>query len=246
MAAIGRFAGTIAHEINNPLEAMTNIFYLLLNHASLGSEAVEIVRLAEQELLRISHITKQTLSFYRETQSPVSVSLPEILDEILALQSSGLHRPGIIVQKKYSSEGTVIGFPGELRQVFLNLIANAIQAMPNGGRLRVRVAHCKSNPWSPRGLRVSICDTGGGIDPEHSKRLFEPFFTTKSMKGTGLGLWISKGIVEKHEGTIRFRSICAAKHHATCFSVFLPASFAYPQSAMRLGPSVGAVAHRSR
>jgi signal transduction histidine kinase len=129
---------------------------------------------------------------------------------------------GISLDKKYLTEGAILGFPSELKQVFLNLIGNAIQAMPEGGRLRVRVANTNGNGFRRFGVRVSVCDTGAGIKPEDAKRLFEPFFTTKSAKGTGLGLWISKGIVQKYEGAIRFRSLRTHGRNTTCFSVFLP------------------------
>ena len=113
-----------------------------------------------------------------------------------------------------------------MKQVFLNIIGNAVQAMPKGGRLRVALRESSGRKSGRRGFRVSICDTGVGIRPEHAKHLFEPFFSTKEAKGTGLGLWISKGIIQKYEGTIRFRSLSLAGRNATCFSVFIPTSAA--------------------
>jgi PAS domain S-box-containing protein len=222
MAAMGRVAGIIAHEINNPLEAITNAFYLLREHPSLDGEARYLAGMAEEELLRVSHITRQTLSFYRESQQAVMVSVAKVLDDVLELQSRSLRLSGIVLDKKYLTEGSIIGFPSELKQVFLNLVGNAIQAMPAGGRLRVRVADCFNGNGRERGVRVSVCDTGSGVKPEDAKRLFEPFFTTKSTKGTGLGLWISKGIVQKYDGAIQFRSLRLNGRNATCFSVFLP------------------------
>lgn len=224
LAAMGRVAGIIAHEINNPLEAINNAFYLLRDHKSLDDEARMLATMAEQELLRVAHITRQTLSFYRESQQAVLISVAKILDDVLELQSRSLRLSGIALDKKYRTEGAILGFPSELKQVFLNLVGNAIQAMPEGGRLRVRVADCKARNKGRRGIRVSVCDTGGGIKPEDAKRLFEPFFTTKSTKGTGLGLWISKGIVQKYEGAIQFRSLRYQGRNTTCFSVFLPGS----------------------
>ncbi|HTV65425.1 MAG TPA: ATP-binding protein [Silvibacterium sp.] len=222
LAAMGRVAGIIAHEINNPLEAIINAFYLLRDHPSLDLEAREYAQLGEQELLRVAHIVRQTLGFYRESQQAIEVSVTEILDNVLELQSRYLQRNRIAVQRLYDSEVMAIGFPVELKQVFLNLIANAVQAMPDGGRLRLRVQP-GSNPRSGiRGVFISISDTGSGIQPEHAKRLFEPFFSTKANKGTGLGLWISKGIIQKHEGTIDFRTVRTSRGCATCFRVFLP------------------------
>jgi PAS domain S-box-containing protein len=224
LAAMGRVAGIIAHEINNPLEAITNAFYLLRNHPSLDDEARYYASMAEQELQRASHITRQTLSFYRDSKQPIPVSVPELLDNVVELQQRPIVANNIDLQKKYASPGVVRGFPGELRQVFLNLISNAIQAMPSGGTLRLRVTEATDWETQRRGIAVSVLDTGNGVRPEDAARLFQPFFTTKSAKGTGLGLWISKGIVQKYEGTIAFRSFHSAAGACTCFRVFLPAS----------------------
>ncbi len=222
LAAMGRVAGIIAHEINNPLEAIINAFYLLRDHPSLDDEARNYARLGEEELLRVAHIVKQTLGFYREWQQPTLVSIPEVLNNVLELQSRHLQVNRIEVDKRYQSDAMVFGFPVELKQVFLNLIGNAVQAMPNGGRLRLRVSASSDPKTNVRGVAVCIGDTGSGIHPDSAKRLFEPFFSTKSAKGTGLGLWISKGIVQKHEGSIQFRSVRTSRAHATCFRVFLP------------------------
>jgi PAS domain S-box-containing protein len=224
LAAMGRMAGIVAHEINNPLESILNLFYLLERHPSLDQEAKHYTRMAEQELLRVSHITKQTLSFYRESAEAIAVSLPVLLDDILELQSRQLQASGILVERRYGNGDMVQGFPVELKQVFLNLISNAIQAMSRGGCLRVRIQQSYRAATQAAGVRVSILDTGSGIRPEDAKRLFEPFFTTKSTKGTGLGLWICKGIVEKYEGAINFRSMSLAGRSVTCFSVFIPAA----------------------
>jgi PAS domain S-box-containing protein len=224
LAAMGRVAGIIAHEINNPLEAIRNAFYLLQHHPTLDDAARTYTRIADEELTRVAHITRQTLSFYRESKEAVPVSISEILNDILALQARLLECNGIILEREYGGDGPVLGFPGELKQVFLNLIGNAIQAMPEGGRLRVRVAEAVEKGQQREGVRVFICDTGSGIRPEDAKQLFEPFFTTKSTKGTGLGLWISKGIVQKYQGIIRFRSMKLLRGNITAFSVFIPRS----------------------
>jgi signal transduction histidine kinase len=225
LAAMGRLAGIIAHEINNPLEAISNAFYLLRDHASLDDEARYYSKLASEELARVAHITKQTLSFYRESQQAVSVSLSEVLDNVIELQSRLLHVNNISMEKRFATDGVIQGFPVELKQVFLNIIGNAVQAMPGGGRLRIRLFN-SSDRKTRQGVRVSIYDTGVGIHPEHAKKLFEPFFSTKEAKGTGLGLWISKGIVQKYEGTIRFRSMRGKDGSVTCFSVFIPTAAA--------------------
>jgi len=224
LAAMGRVAGIIAHEINNPLESITNAFYLLRNHPSLDEEARYFAQLGEEELTRVCHITRQTLGFYRESQHPVDVSISGLLDEVLDLQTRKLQLDRIALDKKYLTAATIRGFPVELRQVFFNLIGNAIQAMPEGGKLRIRLGERWSEKARRNELYVSVCDTGSGVRPEHAKHLFEPFFSTKSSKGTGLGLWISKGIVEKHEGTIQFRSMPFRGGNMTSFRVVLPGS----------------------
>jgi PAS domain S-box-containing protein len=222
LAAMGRVAGIIAHEINNPLEAITNAFYLLRDHPSLDEEAKYFAQLGEEELLRVCHITRQTLGFYRESQDPVDVSIVELLDDLLELQARRLQLNGIQVDKRYISNGTIRGFPVELKQVFLNLIGNSIQAMPDGGRLRIHVAERFDRRGQQSELCISICDTGSGVHPDHAKRLFEPFFSTKAAKGTGLGLWISKGIIQKYEGSIGFRSMPFKGGNITCFRVIVP------------------------
>jgi PAS domain S-box-containing protein len=223
LAAMGRVAGIIAHEINNPLAAITNLFYLLRHHPSLNDEARNYAELAEQELQRVSHITRQTLSFYRESKQPVSVPVNELLDDVLGVQERGMQSKHIAIEKKYSSSGVVHGFPSELRQIFLNLVANAIQAMPNGGVLRLHVREATDWLGGRRCIAISIVDTGLGIRPEDAKQLFQPFFSTKSTKGTGLGLWISKGIAQKYNGRISCRSYRHRGKCTTCFQVILPA-----------------------
>ncbi len=225
LAAMGRVAGIVAHEINNPLDAVTNTFFLLRDHPSLDEDGRYLARIGEQELARIAHITKQTLSFYRESQEPVLLSLTDVIDDVLELQSRPMQLNGIRLAKDYRTRGMMHGFPGELKQVFLNLIGNAIQATPPGGRIRVRAIDPR---WQGRhaGTAITICDTGSGISPEHARRLFEPFYTTKAAKGTGLGLWISKGIIQKYEGTIDFRSLKLSTGNVTCFQIFIPGTMA--------------------
>jgi signal transduction histidine kinase len=221
-AAMGRVAGIIAHEINNPLEAVTNAMYLLRDHPSLDDDARQWSRLAEQELERIAHITKQTLSFYRESQHAAPVAISDVLDSVLELQSRQLQLAGIKLEKDYRCNGVVEGSANEFRQVFLNLIGNAIQAMPSGGTLRVRQSRSTDRHLQAKGILISICDTGTGIRPEDAKRIFEPFFSTKATKGTGLGLWISRGIIQKYDGNIRFRTVRSPRGNVTCFIVFIP------------------------
>ncbi|MGD0892983.1 MAG: ATP-binding protein [Terracidiphilus sp.] len=222
LAAMGRVAGIIAHEINNPLAAITNIFYLLRNHPSLDPDARRFAEQAEQELDRVSHITRQTLSFYRESKQPTSVHLPDLIDSVLALQESALQASHIVMRRKYAASSRVWGFPVELRQVFMNLVINASQSMSEGGTLGIRIREVTDWTRNEPRVAISIVDTGVGIKPEDARQLFEPFFSTKSAKGTGLGLWISKGIVQKYEGRISFRSYRQADRCITCFRVLLP------------------------
>ena len=222
LAAMGRMAGIIAHEINNPLAAITNSFYLLRHHPSLDSEAQYFASLAEQELARASHITRQTLSFYRESNEPIAVSISEVIESVLELQQVNIQSFGIVVDKRFRSNQPIYGYPVELRQVFLNLIDNAVQAMPKGGTLRIHVWESTGLTDGRRGISVAVTDTGIGISQADAKKLFQPFFSTKSTKGTGLGLWISQGILQKYAGKISFRSQKYCGRNYTCFRVFLP------------------------
>jgi two-component system, NtrC family, sensor kinase len=230
LAAMGRVASIIAHEINNPLAAITNIFYLLREHPSLNKEARALAEMAEMELQRVSHITRQTLSFYRESKHPISIQIAELLDDVMGLQQRALSSAGITVRKEYSSVSPVNGFPVELRQVFLNLIGNAIQAMPDGGTLGIRIHEATDWTRERRGIMISIIDTGSGIQPADAAQLFQPFFSTKSTKGTGLGLWISKGIIQKYDGRIDCRSYRSKTGCVTCFRVFFPSTMSFDRS----------------
>ena len=223
LAAMGKLAGIVAHEINNPLEAITNAFYLLRDHPSLDKEARYFAHLADQELARVSHITKQTLSFYRESQKAVPLELADLIDNVLELQQRPMQLNNITLERRYHTRGVINGFPSELKQVFMNLVSNSIQAMSDGGgRMRIAIKESSARNGRPSAVHVYISDTGSGIAPEHARRLFEPFFTTKAVKGTGLGLWISRGIVQKHDGTLRFRSVFGPNMTITTFEVSIP------------------------
>ena len=222
LAAMGKLAGIVAHEINNPLAAITNTFYLLKEHPGLDDLARDYARMADQELARISHITRQTLSFYRESQNAVPASMAELLDDVLELQRRPMQEAKITLVKRYSAQGKVHGFPSELKQVLMNLVTNSIQAMPEGGRMRVSIYEHSAVNGGASKVHVFISDTGTGITKENSRKLFDPFFTTKSIKGTGLGLWISRGIVQKHDGALRFRSIFGNSGTATSFRISIP------------------------
>jgi two-component system, NtrC family, sensor kinase len=200
-----------------------NVLYLLGKTPTLDDEGLKHLSVATQETGRIAHIVKQTLGFYRESPTPIMVKLPELVDDVVGLYAPKLAEKKIVVERRYEDVGGVAAFPSEIRQVFSNLIINAIEATANGGKIIVHVF--VSRDWSGtnrRGVRVVISDTGTGIALQHRRDLFEPFFTTKGEKGTGLGLWVSNGIVQKHGGSIRVRSSVGPGAQGTCFAVFLP------------------------
>ena len=205
LAAAGRLAASIAHEINNPLESVTNLIYLLNQDASLSPAGREYLSLAEQELTRVSQIATQTLRFHRQSSRAVSLRVQELLDALYVLYHARFDRLGVKLERRYRDGITITAFEGELRQLFANLIANALDAMPGGGRLLLRTRPMV-RPDGVRGIQVTVADTGQGIAEELRGRIFEPFVTSKGMTGTGLGLWVSKEIVHKHRGS----SACAA------------------------------------
>lgn len=219
----GRLSATIAHEIRNPLDTVTNLVYLLQHDTNSTAVTQQYLQMASEELSRITQITGQLLTFHREARHPVAVSLSEVLDSVLTLYAPQVRRDDIVVERRFDTTAQVRGFPGELRQVFSNLVDNAMDAMPNGGRLILSVRHgfLSSDP-TRKGVRVTIIDTGSGMPRGVKRNLFAPFYTTKGEKGTGLGLWVSRGIIDKHEGTIHVISSVREGRSGTAFSVFLP------------------------
>ncbi|MGZ4826706.1 MAG: PAS domain S-box protein [Terriglobales bacterium] len=223
LATTGRLAASIAHEINNPMAAVTNLIYLIQNTPGTSESVQQYSRLAQEELSRMAHITRQMLGFYRESSKAVQVQVTELLDSVFELYGRKVRNSGASIEKSYEAVPPIDVFPGEMRQVFSNLLLNALDAVGEGGRVRVHVY--ASRDWRDRrrsGVRVVIADNGPGIRPEFCHRIFEPFFTTKGQKGTGLGLWVSQGIVEKHQGSIRVYSGRRPGRSGTCFSIFLP------------------------
>jgi PAS domain S-box-containing protein len=220
LAATGRLAASIAHEINNPLEAVTNLVYLARKQPA---NLEKYLKLADQELDRIAQITKNTLGFYRDTASPIEIDISEVLEEVMALYARKLHFKRIAVRSDYGKEVKVVAHPGEVRQIFANLVANAIDALPENGSIAIRVSKVFTlNGSNRKGVRVTFLDNGTGIAPAHLKRIFEPFYTTKKDVGTGLGLWLTLGLVEKHQGSLKVRSSVRPGKTWTAFSVFLP------------------------
>jgi PAS domain S-box-containing protein len=220
LAAVGQLASSIAHEINNPLESITNLLYLIRQSESM-EDVQHYTTLAQGELARVTEITLQTLRFNRQQSQPVAVDMAELLRTVMALYTGRIMVRGIDADIKVVAAPRVLSLEGEIRQVMNNLVRNALDAMSSGGRLLVRL-HPQSD-WrsGEKGVRLTVADTGEGIRPEMRAHLFEPFQTTKEMTGTGLGLWVSKGIVEKHGGRIRTRTRRDSRH-GTVFTVWLP------------------------
>ncbi|MCU1311968.1 MAG: histidine kinase [Candidatus Angelobacter sp.] len=222
LAVAGRLAASIAHEINNPLEAVTNLLYLIQTSNSMP-DIKKYADMASEELARVSDIASHTLRFHRQSTSPTSIKVSEVLDSVLSLYRQRLKSCGISVERQYEDILPVVALSGELRQVFANLIANSIDAMRFGGTLKLRVKNASELlNGRRRGVRVLIADTGTGISPQAKRRLFEPFFSTKGTTGTGLGLWVSSSIIQKHSGTVRVRSSTSGSSSGTVFSIFLP------------------------
>jgi PAS domain S-box-containing protein len=210
LAVAGRLAATIAHEIHNPLDSVANLLYLLRNDPNAG-DSKHFLDIAQSELARVTQISRAMLSLYRESKAPVPVNLKDMLNDLLLLMEGRFHSLGVILSADLPPEITVDGFPAELRQVFTNLIANAAEAAGEGGKVTVRVRP-QTSGLDPAGRRmeagaiVEIMDDGPGIAPEIREHLFQPFFTTKGERGTGLGLWVSQGIIVKHGGAIELIS----------------------------------------
>jgi PAS domain S-box-containing protein len=214
LASVGRLAATIAHEINNPLEAVTNLLYLIGASDNLGT-AKSLAIAAQQELARAAHVTKQTLSFARQGGMQEETKLQDILDGTIALYEPKARAKDVTINKRYRGDGVVILSPNDLRQVISNILSNAIDAERPGGRIDVRV----QTSGVQMALRMTIADRGCGISREHMGKLFEPFFTMKQDVGTGLGLWVTKEIVDAQGGHIRVRSRVG---HGTVFSISWP------------------------
>ena len=223
LLTLGRLAASIAHEINNPLESITNLLYLMEIDDSSPQKSAEYLKLAQRELNRVVDISKQTLTFSRETSTPVRLHLAELIEEVLVLYGRKVADKDLRIIREYESSQAITAFPGEMRQVLSNLIINAIEASTRGGTLILRIRDTRK--WSDvgvRGLRFSLADNGPGISPDVRRRLGEPFFTTKGQAGTGLGLWVTRSILSRYGGNLQLRSSTSENGHGTVFSIFLP------------------------
>lgn len=222
LAVAGRLAASIAHEIHNPLDSVANLHFLLAQESD-PVKREEFLRLAQQELSRTMQISRTMLSLYREPRAPIQIDLRELIEGVLLLLDRRMQHQGIRIETRIAGDLAVEGFPAELRQVFTNLIVNAIEAAGPRGRVRIGMQHADSGELHGAGAEIEIADSGPGISPDAAKKLFQPFFTTKGAEGTGLGLWVSMGIVQKHGGSISVAESTDPELPGACIRVFLPA-----------------------
>jgi PAS domain S-box-containing protein len=216
LAVNGRLIATMAHEINNPLESLMNVHHLLAMNPTLDEDARELLELAQREVTRLGTISRETLAPYRETKFPVATKVYELLEDAMTMFRRKLEVARIEVRREYHTEGEMTIHPSELRQAFTNLITNAVDAIGERGALTLSIEKLPNDE-----IAVRIADTGCGIPSENLVTIFEPFFTTKGEKGTGIGLWVTKSLVEKVGGRIEVVSSTTGKK-GTCFSIFLP------------------------
>ncbi|HKO17558.1 MAG TPA: PAS domain-containing protein [Acidobacteriaceae bacterium] len=221
IAAVGRLTSSIAHEINNPLESVMNSLFLARTSPECPESVTEFLLMAEEELQRVAHVTRQTLGFYRESASS-GVPLTKIVDSAVDLHRRKIVERNARVNKQYRGDFAATTVPGELRQVFSNLLANSLDAIPLGGAVTIRSSRVKSLETGGPELRIVVADNGSGIETETRKRIFEPLFTTKDSGGSGLGLWVVRQLVEKHGGRIAVRSCTGGRHCGTSFVLTLP------------------------
>ena len=227
LAAVGRLAASISHEINNPLEAVTNLLYIVLSEP-LPDSARGYLQMASEEVARVSQIAGQTLRFHRQATHPRSVTPQDLLDPVLALYQGRMNNALVTAQSEHRGKPQFLCYEGDIRQVLNNLVGNAIDAMRGKGTLRIRSRAATHMSSGVAGVRITVADNGHGMKRETAQRIFEPFYTTKGIHGTGLGLWISHGIVTKHQGSLVVRSRMAepgegGRPGGTVFSLFLPA-----------------------
>jgi signal transduction histidine kinase len=223
---LGRMAASIAHEVNNPLESITNLLYLIRSEPGLSPAVLGYLELAEREMERVVAISKQTLHFARETSEPLEVSVPGLLEEVLILYRRRINEKQLRIVQRYTPTEPIEVFPGEMRQVLANLIVNAIEACAPRGAVTLRVRPAFAAHGAPA-VRITIADNGTGIPPEVRSRLGEPFFTTKGQDGTGLGLWVTRSILERYGGQLDMRSIHISEplgetRHGTVSTLCLP------------------------
>jgi PAS domain S-box-containing protein len=222
LASVGRMAATIAHEINNPLEAVMSLLFLAKGSKELPESTRQYLETADAEMNRIAHITRQSLGFYRESNAPALTSVNAVLESAVDLLKNKIKAKQAVIEKQWDGDVQVTAVAGELRQVFSNLLANSLDAIDAKGTIKLRVSTGAALKNGDRRVRITVADNGKGIDGSLRQQIFEPFFTTKGTVGTGLGLWVSKQIIDKHAGTIRVRSNRNGARRGTAFSIVLP------------------------
>lgn len=220
LASVGRLAATVAHEINNPLEAVINLVYLARLHNT-SQEVTDFLASAEDELGRVGQIIRQTLGFYRETSDARRIRPSDLVTSVISVFAARARKKDIEIVPEFRADPWLNAVPGEIRQVLANLVSNSIDAIGRSGQIRIRVSSGRRWNGEP-GVRITVADTGSGISAEALHNLFEPFFTTKRDVGTGLGLWVCRNIVESHKGKIRARSTRKPAKTGTVFSMLLP------------------------
>jgi signal transduction histidine kinase len=223
LASAGRMAASIAHEINNPLEAILNTLYIVRTDPGLPASAREYLDIADGELMRIAHITRQTLGFYREFSAATSNSVGALMDSVVNLLQAKIRSNAATVEQQCDENLKVMGIAGELRQILANLLANSLDAIGHGGQIVLRAAASVDPRNGRHCVRITVSDGGCGMNAATTKQIFDPFFTTKGTVGTGLGLWVCKQLVEKNHGCIQVRSSTDGERRGTTFSLVLPA-----------------------
>ena len=220
LAAAARLAATVAHEINNPLEAVGNLIFLARTNSDANEAVEQHLKMAEQELARVSHITRQTLGFYRESTLPSRIDIPTVVERTLTVYATKLQQKQIRLHLSLQECPPISGFAGEIQQLVSNIISNAIDALPFNGTLKIDSSTIKL--VSNEAIKLQIEDDGPGISPENMRRIFDPFFTTKKDVGTGLGLWVCKEIAERHGGTVEAKSNNQNGSTGAVFTILLP------------------------
>lgn len=221
LASLGRMAATISHEINNPLAAMTNLLFLARAVEGVPDEARTLIEEADAELHRVAHIARQSLGFYRESTAPAPTDVTALVESAINLLRGKISLKRVRIEKQWTPREIITAVPGELRQVFSNLLVNSLDAVDYNGTVAIRISRCTFGKGGDA-VRVTFSDNGKGIDRTERVHLFEPLYTTKGEIGTGLGLWVSKQIIEKHQGLIQMRSSTKGKWKGSTFSVVLP------------------------
>jgi PAS domain S-box-containing protein len=220
LAAVGRLASSIAHEINNPLESVMNLIYLARN--ARPADAERFLDLADQEIRRVSIIANQTLRFHKQAAKPLPATAADLFSTVMSIYEGRLRNARVQVEKRFRTEQPVTCLQGDVRQVLNNLVSNALEAMPLGGRLLIRSRKGRDWRTGRPGLVLTIADNGTGIPPGVKKKIFDAFFTTKGTAGNGLGLWVCQEIVQRHHGVLRVRSTQSPGRNGTTFTLFLP------------------------